>query len=74
MKRLLLILAALPILLLSCTAEEPLPPETTATETTVEETSEAIPEELSISVAGADLFVFIKLITPVNFTHRAESL
>ena len=59
MKRLLLILAALPILLLSCTAEEPLPPETTATETTVEETSEAIPEELSISVAGADLSEYI---------------
>ena len=59
MKRLLLILAALPILLLSCTAEEPLPPETTAAETTVEETSEAIPEELSISVAGADLSEYI---------------
>jgi len=59
MKRLLLILAALPILLLSCTAEEPLPPETTAAETTVEETSEAIPEELSISVAGADISEYI---------------
>ena len=59
MKRLLLILAALPILLLSCTAEEPLPPETTAAETTVEETSEAIPEELSISLAGADLSEYI---------------
>ncbi|MBR4063607.1 MAG: hypothetical protein IKK01_11130 [Clostridia bacterium] len=64
MKRLLLILAALPILLLSCTAEEPLPPETTAAETTaaettVEETSEAIPEELSISLAGADISEYI---------------
>ena len=59
MKRLLLILAALPILLLSCTAEEPLPPETTAAETTVEKTSEAIPEELSISVAGADISEYI---------------
>lgn len=60
MKRLLLILAALPILLLSCTGDEPLPPETTAAETTAaettaEETSEAIPEELSISVAGVDI-------------------
>lgn len=59
MKRFLLILAALLILLLSCTAEEPLPPETTAAETTVEETSEAIPEELSISVAGADISEYI---------------
>jgi len=59
MKRFLLILAALPILLLSCTAEEPLPPETTAAETTVEETSEAIPEELSISLAGADISEYI---------------
>lgn len=60
MKRLLLILAALPILLLSCTANETLPPETTAAETTVEEeTSEAIPEELSISVAGTDISEYI---------------
>ena len=59
MKRFLLILATLPILLLSCTAEEPLPPETTAAETTAEETSEAIPEELSISLAGADISEYI---------------
>jgi len=59
MKRFILILAALPLLLLSCTAEEPLPPETTAAETTVEETSEAIPEELSISIAGVDISEYI---------------
>lgn len=60
MKRLLLILAALPILLLSCTADEPLPPETTVAETTLqEETTEAIPEELSVSIAGADISEYV---------------
>ncbi len=58
MKKLILILLALPFLLASCTQGETPAPETTVAvaETTLpEETTEAIPQELSISIAGADI-------------------
>ena len=55
MKKLILIFALLPFILLSCTPAEA-PVETTAEETTLApETTEAIPEELSISIAGVDI-------------------
>ncbi len=55
MKKLILILALLPLILLSCAPAE-IPAETTAAETTLaEETTEPVPEELSISIAGADI-------------------
>ena len=55
MKRFILILALLPLILLSCTPAES-PAETTAPETTLPaDTTEAIPELLSISIAGADI-------------------
>lgn len=59
MKRLIILLALLPLILLSCAPTEP-PAETTAAETTVtEETTEAIPAELSISIAGADISEYV---------------
>ena len=59
MKRLIILLALLPLILLSCAPTEP-PAETTAAETTVtEETTEAIPEVLSISIAGADISEYV---------------
>ena len=55
MKRFILILALLPVILLSCSPAE-VPAETTALETTLPaDTTEAIPEVLSISIAGADI-------------------
>lgn len=55
MKKLILILALLPFILLSCAPAE-VPSETTAAETTLPaETTEAVPEKLSISISGADI-------------------
>lgn len=55
MKKLILILALLPFILLSCAPAE-VPAETTAAVTSLPaETTEAIPEELSISISGADI-------------------
>ena len=55
MKKLILILALLPFLLLSCVPADA-PAETTAAEATLTaEATEAVPEELSISIAGANV-------------------
>ena len=55
MKRFVLILALLPVILLSCSPAE-VPAETTAPETILPaDTTEDIPEVLSISIAGADI-------------------
>lgn len=62
MKKLIFILLTLPFLLASCTQVETPAPETTAAvaETTLpEETTEPIPEELSISIAGVDISEYI---------------
>ena len=59
MKRLIILLALLPLILLSCAPAEP-PAETTAAEMTVtEETTEAIPAVLSISIAGTDISEYV---------------
>jgi endonuclease/exonuclease/phosphatase family metal-dependent hydrolase len=62
MKKLIFILLTLPFLFASCTQVETPAPETTAAvpETTLpEETTEPIPEELSISIAGVDISEYI---------------
>ena len=59
MKKLIILLALLPLILLSC-APADITAETTAAVTTVTaETTEAIPAELSISIAGADISEYV---------------
>lgn len=59
MKKLIILLALLPLILLSCTPAD-ITAETTAAVTTVTaETTEAIPAELSISIAGADISEYV---------------